>query len=151
MVMHSRDEIDEFEQAHRILRPAAQVEGSAWDRVDVGECSEPGRDCVIDVQGGADLQAVTKNPDRAAPDRLEHEVGNPTLIFGPELAGAVDAAHPQHGGAQAIHARIVADIVVGGPPGASIRTIEVEGGGFGVASNKSNGSDDVALAVPNKG
>jgi len=148
---HSADEIDEFQQAHRILRPAAQVECAAADRVDVGECSEPGRDCVIDVQGVADLQAVAKNRDRAAPDGLQHEVGNPTLIFRSELAGSVDAAHPQRGGAQAIDACIVADIVVGGSLGAAVRTIEVEGGGFGDAATNSSVSDDVALAVPNKG
>src|SRR4051812_9557636 len=51
---------------------------------------------------------------------------NPALIFGTELAWAVDAAHPQDNCAQSENPRIVTNVLICRPFGATVRTVEIE-------------------------
>src|SRR4051794_9046819 len=55
---------------------------------------------------------------------------DPALVFGAELARPVDAAHAHHRATQPEHARVVPNILVGGPFRTSIGTMKIEWGFF---------------------
>ena len=55
-----------------------------------------------------------------------HEVGDPSLVFGAVLMGAVDAALAEHHGVHVEAARVIPNVLVGRALAASVWTVEVE-------------------------
>src|SRR6266550_8539194 len=77
-----RDTVDQFEEAKRVFRAAADVEGLAGD---VGQAllgRQESIDEIIDEQGVAHLLAVAVERDRLPVGRTDHEMREPALILG---------------------------------------------------------------------
>jgi hypothetical protein len=107
------DPADQLQQAHRVRRPAAEIERAAGDVADPPEGVHVGVDGVVDEQDVAHLPAVAVDGDRFARQGADQEVGDPSLVLGAHLMRAVDAAHPQHAGGHTEAARIVEHVLVG--------------------------------------
>src|SRR4051812_3305086 len=81
---------------------------------------------VIHAENVPNLSPVTVQGDRPAFERANKEVGNPTLVLGPELVRAVNAAHPEHDRRYAEGPCVVEHILIGRTFGAAVGAVEVE-------------------------
>src|SRR4051812_15720294 len=92
--------VEKFEEADGVIRPAAKIEYVAADCIDFVEHTEPGGYGIRDMKSVAHLQAVSVDRYRRSADRLDHEMRDPALVLGAELARPVDATHAHHGRTQ---------------------------------------------------
>src|SRR3954447_6139673 len=92
-----RDHADQFEQAHRIGRTASEIEDPPAQLLAAIEHGNPCVRCITDMERIANLAPVSENRQRLATKCRKHEMGDPALILGSILAGAVNAAHAKDG------------------------------------------------------
>src|SRR5690242_7830284 len=115
-----RDTVDQLEEAQRVFRSAADVEGLAGD---IGQTLLGGQervDEIIDEQSIAYLLAIAVKRDRLPVGGADHEMREPALVLGAVLMRPVDAAHAEDGGRKSIAARVIEDVLVGRPLRAAI-------------------------------
>src|SRR3954451_21148 len=75
-------------------------------------------------------------------------MGQPPLILSAELTRSIDAAHSHDCAVQAVDARVISYILVGGSLGASIGTIEIERCILGNSGGKFRIGGDMPLPNP---
>src|SRR5690606_14727777 len=86
---------------------------------------------ILHKQNVAYLAAVTVKRKRLALHGANQKVGDPALVLGSKLMGAVDAAHAEHGGGNSISAGVIQYILFGSAFGATVRTVEIQSLGLG--------------------
>jgi hypothetical protein len=118
--------LEQLQQAARVVGTAAKIVGPSANHIDPIARQQVGVERVVDEQQIAHLPAVAVDGDRPARERTDQEMGDPALVLGAELAGAVEAAHAEHDGGQTVHACVVEHVLVGGALGAAIGAEQLE-------------------------
>ena len=121
------DLVDDLQQIALIFRPAADVVDLATGDANLvdDECVQ--RAEVAGVEQVAHLGPVPIDGQRPVFEDRVHEVGDPTLVLGAVLVGAVDAALPQDDGVHIEAAGVVPHVLVGRTLAAPVRAVEVQG------------------------
>src|SRR5690606_2368747 len=114
-----------------VARAASDVERSSAQSIDVLPSAHERVDELVDVEDVANLLSVAVDGDGLAAPGADQKMGDPPLVFGPELARLVDAAHSEDDRAEPERLRVVEHVLVGGPLAAPVRAVERESSRFG--------------------
>src|SRR5215218_6411422 len=100
------------------------------------------------MKGVAYLIAVAENSDRLISQCLQEEVGDPALVFGAELARAVNTAHSHDRAAKPEDPGVVANVLVGRALRAAVGAVEIKGSAFIDAAVIFDIGGHISLAFP---
>src|SRR5438067_395823 len=95
-----------------VRRSAADIKYFPCRPVDSLGCQAERPHKIIHEQHVSDLLAIAVDRDRSSGQHRDYEVRQPTLILGPKLARAINAAHPEDDGWQVINSSIVPHVLI---------------------------------------